>query len=158
MRVHTGEGTGAAVEAEIVALATSGATTLVGLMATDAWTHARSRFAALLGRGRTDRDALVGDLDEARAELVRAREAGDDAAAGEAAAEWRGRLRRVLRDDPAAVAELLEILAEFSPQAAEPVRAGVHNSISGTVGTAVMGRDLSNVTIGAPAPRPPRGR
>ncbi|MGI3229947.1 hypothetical protein ACRJ4B_45680 [Streptomyces sp. GTA36] len=39
------------MEAELTALVASGATTVVGLMATDGWNTARSRLVALLQRG-----------------------------------------------------------------------------------------------------------
>ena len=133
-----------------MALATSGATTLVTLMATEAWTQARARFAALLGRGRSDEAELAGELEELRTEVVRAQRAGDAGLAEEAAADWRGRLRRALRDDPEAVAELRSILAEFAPAAGTVV----HNSISGGTihGSVVQGGDIGMLVIGSPPP------
>lgn len=137
------------MEAEIAQLATSGATALVGLMVTEAWTQARSRFAALLGRGRAE--TVEADLDETRVELVEAYEDGDDGAAAGARQEWQRRLRRVLKDDPQAVAELRAILAEFAP-ANPPAPGSVHveNVINGTVqGRSIQGMNV-NYTEGRP--------
>jgi hypothetical protein len=101
------------MEAELASLAVSGANTLVGLMASDGWQAVRSRVAALFRH----RDDVAGELEESRAELT--------AAAGTA---WRLRLRRLLRDDPAAAAALRELIAEYASDADRTV---VHNTISG---------------------------
>ncbi|CAM5454626.1 hypothetical protein SCALM49S_06622 [Streptomyces californicus] len=42
------------MEAELTALAAWGATTFVGLMATEAWSQVRGRLARVLGRGEGD--------------------------------------------------------------------------------------------------------
>ncbi|MCF2525700.1 hypothetical protein [Yinghuangia soli] len=106
------------MEAELAALAASGATTLVGLMASDAWEHGRTRIAALFGRTRPEQEELVAsELDSSRSELLAA---GDDRsmqAAEELEVEWRVRLRRLLAADPAAAAELREILEDLSTDA-----------------------------------------
>ncbi|MEU9131415.1 hypothetical protein AB0D08_25465 [Kitasatospora sp. NPDC048540] len=115
------------MEAEIVALATSGASTLVGLMVTELWTEARGRFASLFGR----RSEAVGEeLEEVRRELLCA----DDqaAAAVGAEAEWEARLRRALAADPEAAAQLRALLDELAPhQEPAPAPGSVHNSITG---------------------------
>ncbi|TWE20879.1 hypothetical protein [Kitasatospora atroaurantiaca] len=95
------------MEAEIVALATSGATTLVGLMATELWTQARGRFAALFGRARAE--AMAEELEVVREEVL----SGGDSEA--AASEWASRLRRALAADPQAAAALRALLDEFAP-------------------------------------------
>ncbi len=96
------------MDAELVELATSGATTLVGLMVTDAWTQARDRFVALFGRGRPEE--LTAELEVVRGEVV----AGGDAA--EATSELAPKLRRALQNDPALRSELQALLAELAPQ------------------------------------------
>lgn len=134
------------MEAEIAQLATSGATALVGLMTTEAWPQARSRFASLLGRGRAE--TVEADLDETRAELV---EAQDDDAAADARQEWQRRLHQVLQENPQAVDELLAILAEFA-HTRPPAPGSVHlnNAISGTVqGRSIQGMNV-NYTEGRP--------
>ncbi|MFI9052144.1 hypothetical protein [Streptomyces sp. NPDC053427] len=91
----------------------SAGTALVGLMVTEAWTQARDGVVALWRRLRpADADAVGRDLDEARTELVEARDEGEAGAdtERELAGEWQRRLLRVLRDDPSAVDELQRIL------------------------------------------------
>ncbi|MFJ4672163.1 hypothetical protein [Kitasatospora purpeofusca] len=101
------------METEIAQLVTTGAATVVGLMATEAWTQARSRLAALFGRGR-DTEEVSAELEEIRVEVVRAD--GDAELVGDQAAELRNRLRRLLREDPQAAAELGSLLREFTPR------------------------------------------
>ncbi|MFE6872826.1 hypothetical protein ACFVFS_40645 [Kitasatospora sp. NPDC057692] len=99
------------MEAEIAQLVTSGATTVVGLMATEAWTQLRSRLAGLLGRGR-DAEEVSAELEEIRVEVVRA--GGDTELIDDQTAELRNRIRRTLREDPQAAVELRSILVEFT--------------------------------------------
>jgi hypothetical protein len=119
------------VEAELVALATAGATTLVQQMVTDTWTSARDRLASFLSRGSTDPEAIGADLDATRAELVDAQQSGDEATAADLQAEWRSRLRRTLQADPRAAAELRTLLEELTPPPPAPPRVDVHNTITG---------------------------
>ncbi|MET9376546.1 hypothetical protein ABZX98_20770 [Streptomyces sp. NPDC002992] len=107
------------MEAELVALATAGATALVQQMVGDGWERARTRVAAFFaGRFGADAESVGAELDAVRGELLdTARGDDEDAAAdarAEALAEWRARMRRSLRDDPDAAAELREILAELT--------------------------------------------
>jgi hypothetical protein len=143
------------VEAELAALATSGATTMVGLMATDAWSQVRGRLARLLARG-GETGAVDAELEAARQELDAARAAGDDLAASDVETEWRTRLRRMLRADPAAAQELRLLLAEIDPGAGRGPTVVVHNSVSGTVtGPAIQGQNFGPLTfhgLGAAAP------
>ncbi|MFH8884669.1 hypothetical protein [Streptomyces californicus] len=119
------------MEAELTALAASGATTFVGLMATEAWSQVRGRLAGFLGRGEDD-EVIDAELEESRAELTAARAEDDEEAAADIEAEWRNRLRRTLRADPEAAGELRAILAELAPrQPSGPAVAINHNTISG---------------------------
>ena len=126
------------MEPELTALAASGATTLVTLMATDAWTRVRDRVARLLGR-----PSAAEDLEAYRSELAAAHDDGDTEAAADVEAQWRRELRRVLAEDPAAAAELRAILAEAGVDDA-PGGGEVTNVISGGVqhGTVIQGRDF----------------
>ncbi|GAB7034200.1 hypothetical protein AB0G35_00710 [Streptomyces sp. NPDC021749] len=122
------------MEAELVALATTGANALVQQMATEGWAGVRRRMAAFLARrrGAGDEAALEGELDDSRADLVAAQEEGDQDGVAGVTAAWRLRLRRLLNEDPAAAAELRALLDEVAPQ--EPDRGTVrvaHNTISG---------------------------
>ncbi|MEU1284598.1 hypothetical protein [Kitasatospora sp. NPDC005856] len=100
------------MDAEITDLATRGATALVGLMVTEAWTRFRPRFAALFGRDREEDVSL--ELDEIQAEIAEDPESGEGQSS-----QWQRRLRLALRNNPDAVAELRAILDEFEPKATE---------------------------------------
>ncbi|MFF8602731.1 hypothetical protein ACF065_28075 [Streptomyces sp. NPDC015232] len=126
------------MEAELVALATAGATALVQQMVGDGWERARTRVAAFFAaRSGGDEQAVGAELDAAREELVRATEGGDqdaaDEARTEARVEWRARMRRSLLADPEAAAELRRILAELEgvgPAVPQQVTT-VHNTLTG---------------------------
>ncbi|MFH9422589.1 hypothetical protein [Streptomyces sp. NPDC017529] len=141
------------MDAELTALATAGATTLVQQMVTEGWSQARARVAAFFSRrrGGGEEEALEGELEESRTELVAAQRSGDEEGAADVAAEWRVRLRRVLRDDPEAAEELRLLLAELRPEAeaGASVRE-VHNTISGGVhhGTVIQAGVISRLTQG----------
>lgn len=57
------------MDSELAALAASGATTLVSLMVTDSWTHAREVVGRFLARIGSDGSAIA-DLDNARTRLL----------------------------------------------------------------------------------------
>lgn len=133
------------MEAEIVALATSGATTVVGLMASDLWTEVRGRVAALFGR----RSESVGEeLELAREELLAAEDGPGAAAAAEA--EWGNRLRRALAADPTAAAQLRSLLEELAPRGEAPGPGAVVNTINGGsyTGVVIQAGSVNRVTTG----------
>jgi regulator of protease activity HflC (stomatin/prohibitin superfamily) len=104
------------VDAELAALCSAAATTLVTLMTTDSWDRVKAGFTALWrqhapGQAR----AVEADLEAARSAAVAARAAGDAEAAADLAAEWRSRLRRVAEADEAALAEVRRLTEEFRP-------------------------------------------
>ncbi|MEW2071411.1 hypothetical protein [Streptomyces sp. NPDC007346] len=149
------------MEAELTALAASGATAFVGLMATEAWTQVRGRVARFLARREGD-DAVDAELEESREELIAARRNGDEDTADDIAAAWRIRLRRALRDNPEAAGELRELLDELAPhQAPAPTVTVTNNTNGGTYyGQVIQGHDISGLTFnsgGTAAPRPEPG-
>ncbi|MFE0136851.1 hypothetical protein ACFWY6_35625 [Streptomyces sp. NPDC059037] len=123
------------MDAELTALAAAGATALVQGMVTDGWGQVRDRVAGFFSRGRAgEEDVVAGELEEARAELAAARDSSDAEAEADVLAEWRGRMRRTLRADPAAAAELRSLLDELTPSGSEGERRGdVYNNLSGNV-------------------------
>jgi hypothetical protein len=144
------------MDAELTALAAAGATALVQQMVTDGWANVRDRVVVLFARGR-DEEAVVGELEESRADLVAARDADDEEAAADVQASWRTRLRRTLRDDPAAAAELRALLDELAPPSTAPTPGSVHNIISGDVRHSAVVQAhtvVGGVTIGVPPQRP----
>ncbi|MFJ2258273.1 hypothetical protein ACIOKD_07970 [Streptomyces sp. NPDC087844] len=140
------------MEAELAALAAAGATALVQQMVTDGWGNVRDRVVAFFSRGR-DEEVVQGELEASRADLVAARDADDEDAADDVRASWRVRLRRTLRDDPEAAAELRALLDELSPPSTAPTTLTVHNSVSGGVshGVVVQGGTFNGgQTVGEP--------
>lgn len=117
------------MEPELAALAASGATTLVGLMASDAWEQLKTKVASVLGRGGAEPDpAVERELADSHSELLAARDSGDEAVVADLQAMWRLRLRRLLQEDPVFAGELRKLIADAAPAAAG---GGVHNVISG---------------------------
>lgn len=93
------------MDAELVMLASSAASALVGAMATDGWQTLRNRVARLLGRGDAGAERLALEmLDEDAAGLTPGSERDVTAA-------WTVRLRDLLRADPDAAAALRELSA-----------------------------------------------
>ncbi|MEC3993847.1 hypothetical protein VSR01_09955 [Actinacidiphila sp. DG2A-62] len=130
------------MDAELAALASSGATTLVGAMVSEAWAQVRDRVAGYFARrGGADPDAepdaeaaaVAGELDAARDELTAARQQADAEAAADIEAEWRARLRRVLRSDPEAADRLRALLAEVEPLTAAAAPPAVHNEVHNSI-------------------------
>ena len=135
---------GGGMEAELAALAGSGASTLVGLMVSDGWAAVRQRVARLVARD-GDVASAEAELQRSRDEVVAARSAGDEQAESESVEEWTPRLRRFLRSHPEAGRELLALLEELRGESPSERAGSVHNSVSGGVqhGPVIQGRDFS---------------
>lgn len=113
------EEVGGLVDPQVVALAGTAGTTIVTLMATDVWQRTRDGVTAIWRRVHPDRaDAVAGELDLTRDEILAARNAGDTQTEAELQAEWQGRVRRLLQADPAIAADLRTLLDELSPDSA----------------------------------------
>ncbi|MFF2861366.1 hypothetical protein ACFVSX_15875 [Streptomyces rubiginosohelvolus] len=101
------------MDPELATLAQSAAVTLVGLMATDAWERTRDGVVGLWLRARPERaDSVAAELTTTREDL-----STDTASEGELAAEWQGRIRRLLTDQPQVAMELRRLLDELAPGA-----------------------------------------
>ncbi|MGJ5896887.1 hypothetical protein DF268_18795 [Streptomyces sp. V2] len=130
------------MEAELVALAGTGATTIVGLMATEAWDQVRQRVVRLFARGGDGgADAMDGELTASRTALV----AAPEEETADVTASVRMRLRRLLAENPEAAEELRLLVEEFTPAQNDSVR----NTISGGTfnGPVLMGRSFENTTF-----------
>ncbi|MFD8871247.1 hypothetical protein ACFV1F_44100 [Streptomyces sp. NPDC059590] len=107
------------MEPQIADLARTAGSTVVALMATDAWQRARERIVALWHRAQPDRaDGIDGELETTRDDLLAARDAEDsedEETRRELSEEWAGRMRRFLVAHPEVVEELRRVLDELSP-------------------------------------------
>jgi hypothetical protein len=98
------------VEPETVALASTAATTLVTLLATDAWGQVKEKVGALWGRFRPDEaEAVEAELTAAREEVTTA----DEVALRVLRLHWESRLLRLAAADADAHAELKELVAQL---------------------------------------------
>ncbi|MGW4321094.1 NB-ARC domain-containing protein [Streptomyces sp. NPDC004684] len=102
------------MEAELAALAASGATTLVGLIVSESWERAKTGLARFFGRRGSDAQAEA-ELGSAQRELDRARAAGDTHAQELVRERLRQRLEEIFRADPAAAGELAQLLSALAP-------------------------------------------
>ncbi|MGK4583578.1 hypothetical protein [Kitasatospora sp. HPMI-4] len=111
------------MDSEIATLATKASTTVVALMATEGWQLARDGVVALWRRFRPEDAEIVGDeLETSREELEA--DSGDGDTEAQLRIEWQGRIRRFLRSDPAAAAELRRLLDELQPELRESTSIG----------------------------------
>ncbi|QMU76738.1 hypothetical protein GXW83_14305 [Streptacidiphilus sp. PB12-B1b] len=101
------------MDSELVMLASTGATTVVALMATDAWEQARAAMVSLWQRVHPDRVAtLEAQLAEGRSALLAARETGEDTVPQALVSEWNGRIGRLLAVEPQAAGYLRQLIDE----------------------------------------------
>ncbi|MGW6582386.1 hypothetical protein ACWF76_23885 [Streptomyces globisporus] len=95
---------------ELAGLATAAAARLIDLLATDGWDAIKASVLSLWRTAHPER--VEEELDDARAELIQAEQAGGDAELpGLLAAEWRARIIRLLATRPDTVDELRALLA-----------------------------------------------
>jgi hypothetical protein len=135
------------MDPQLAQLAQSAGTTVVALLATEAWAATYIGVVALWRRVSPTRagDAAAA-IEETRSDVVLAREQGDTGTEAALATEWYGRLRRLLAADPSAAQELERVLSEAraqlppgAPSLTGTVRLTAHASGSGRVYQA--GRD-----------------
>ncbi|MGV9844627.1 hypothetical protein ACWDUB_21360 [Streptomyces fungicidicus] len=101
------------MDAELMALASTAGTTLVGLLVTDAWERAQEAVSMVWRRARPEQAEVVeGELVQARGEAVAAQEAGDSGMRDALTAEWQLKFRRLLASSPGVADELRRILNE----------------------------------------------
>jgi hypothetical protein len=106
---------------ELEVLATSAATTLVGLMATDGWKEARSLLSVVWRRARPDQlEEVEADLNSANQIVIAARERDNIAVEQVVRDEWCARIGGLLATKPEAHRDLREALHRMhslTPQA-----------------------------------------
>ncbi|MEU0910615.1 hypothetical protein [Streptomyces althioticus] len=138
------------MDSELAVLAASGATTLVSLMVTDSWTHARE----LVGRYLTRRGAApdtFDDLQDARNLLLAADAMERERTAREISRRYGARLRQLAEaddDSDVALRALLTSLLQLSASAADSRRT-VDNRISGGVqhGPVIQSGSVAGLTF-----------
>ena len=130
------------MDAEVALLAQSAGTTLVALMATDAWHRARDGITQLWRRTQPERAETV-----AAAASTSSRPASNSAAADdqqtleELRLQWQGAVRRLLVARPAAVAELRALLDQLDPDGSVARQITQHATASGQARVYQAGRD-----------------
>ncbi|MFF7690096.1 hypothetical protein ACFZB6_28615 [Streptomyces syringium] len=122
------------MDSELAALAAAGATTLVSLMVTDSWTHARELVGRFLARTGSDA-AAISDLDNARSQLLATDASENEQATSGVRAEWHARLQPLLEagsltsDDLRVLLTSLQRLAATSATRQETVRNDVNGGV-----------------------------
>jgi hypothetical protein len=124
------------------------ATAVVTAMTTDLWEQAQSK---VVGWWRTvrpkDAGVIQGELVETRTDLEAARKTGESDIEALLAADWQTKLRRILRDDPAAAESLRRLvdeeLAPLLPAAGQAGPVTITGTASGFARVYQAGRDLN---------------
>ncbi|MFG2859883.1 hypothetical protein [Streptomyces sioyaensis] len=129
------------MDPELTSFTQTAGTTLVTLMATDAWQHTRDGLTRLWQRLQPDRAHIVSDeLDASREEVLRARSVADHEMLSELCLQWQGYIRRLLLAQPEAVEDLRRLLDDVDSEAA--ARITQHGSASGRARVYQAGRDM----------------
>jgi len=102
------------VDPELTALTSTAAATVVKLLTTAAWERATGAVGGLWRRVHPERAQTVqAELADSRAEVLAARQAGDEQVEQALVGEWQGRLRRLVAADPWLADELRRVVAEL---------------------------------------------
>ncbi|MEK6438201.1 hypothetical protein [Pseudonocardia sp. T1-2H] len=103
---------GTKMDFDIAALVATGGTALVEIMATDAWSEAKHIIKRLFGRSASGNDdaGFDAELEEARTEVIEARDHGDAQRESELVTEWSSRIRRTVQSNPEASQALIDLI------------------------------------------------
>ncbi|MDX3064474.1 hypothetical protein PV518_20205 [Streptomyces sp. ND04-05B] len=130
------------MDAEVALLAQSAGTTLVGLMATDAWQHMRDGITRLWRRTQPERaDTVAAELEAGREDVLVATASDDQQTLDELRLQWQGTVRRLLVARPDAVQELRALLDQLDPEGSAARRITQHATASGQGRVYQAGRD-----------------
>ncbi|MFD3354804.1 hypothetical protein [Streptomyces fradiae] len=130
------------MEAEVALLAQSAGTTLVALMATDAWHHVRDGITQLWRRTQPERaETVAAELETVRDDVLAATDAGDQQTLDELRRQWQGMVRRLLVARPAAAEELRALLDRLDPGGSAARQITQHATASGQARVYQAGRD-----------------
>ncbi|MEU3147610.1 MULTISPECIES: hypothetical protein [unclassified Streptomyces] len=130
------------MEAEVALLAQSAGTTLVALMATDAWRHARDGITRLWRRTQPERaETVTAEWEAGREDALAAVAADDRETLDELRLQWQGTVRRLLVARPAAIEELRALLDQLDPGGSAARQITQHATASGQARVYQAGRD-----------------
>jgi len=130
------------VDPEVTLLAQSAGTTLVALMATDAWHRARDGGTRLWRRTQPERaETVAAELEAGRVDVLAAVAAGDQETLDELRLQWQGLVRRLLVARPAAVDELRALLDQLDPGGSAARQITQRATASGQARVYQAGRD-----------------
>ncbi|MET7290596.1 hypothetical protein ABZS79_00295 [Streptomyces griseoloalbus] len=130
------------MDAEVALLAQSAGTTLVALMATDAWHHVRDGITQLWRRTQPERaETVAAELEAGREDMLAATAAGDQETLDELRLQWQGMVRRLLVARPAALEELRALLNQLDPGGSAARQITQHATASGQARVYQAGRD-----------------
>ncbi|MEU9870125.1 hypothetical protein AB0C87_19995 [Actinomadura sp. NPDC048021] len=135
------------MEAELSALASVGATTLVGLMVSDSWSQVKGSLARLFGRHGPPEVPLQ-ELEYSRMEILAAYLAHDASRIEEVGDHWRGRLESLLLADATAEEEVRRLLTTRTARSTESV--SNFNSGDVTFGSVIQAGQISGDVNVAP--------
>ncbi|GAA1906847.1 hypothetical protein GCM10009716_15900 [Streptomyces sodiiphilus] len=122
------------MDSELAALAATGATTLVSLMVTDSWAHARGLVGRLLARTGSG-TAAIAELDDARSQLLTLDDTEDEQTTSDIRDQWHARLQQLVEAGDITSDDLRSLLTSLQRlAAASTTRQGtVHNNINDVV-------------------------
>ncbi|MGY0070985.1 hypothetical protein ACWZEH_30265 [Streptomyces sp. QTS137] len=130
------------MDAEVALLAQSAGTTLVALMATDAWQHVRDGVTQLWRRTQPERaETVAAELEAGREDALAAAAADDQETLDELRLQWQAMVRRLLIARPAAIEELRALLDQLDPGGSVARQIAQHATASGQARVYQAGRD-----------------
>ncbi|MFB9688328.1 hypothetical protein [Amycolatopsis plumensis] len=101
------------MDADLVALINSGATTLLGLMIKDAWARSKKTASRLFSHNEDVASSVESELDETSRRLRIAFDSDDTDTQNEIATEWRSRLRRAVENDESLLDQLRDFVEQY---------------------------------------------
>ncbi|MFI0241842.1 hypothetical protein [Streptomyces sp. NPDC016845] len=131
------------MDPEVTSLAQSAGTTLVTLMAADAWQRTRDGFTQLWRRMQPERaETVAAELEAGREDVLAAVAAHDQETLDELRLQWQGFARRLIVARPDAAPELRRLLDELDPDGSATARQVTqHATASGQARVYQAGRD-----------------
>ncbi|MFH9174364.1 hypothetical protein [Streptomyces albogriseolus] len=130
------------MDAEVALLAQSAGSTLVALMATDAWHQVRDGITQLWRRTQPERaETVAAELEAGREDVLTAAAADDQETMEELRLQWQGMVRRLLVAQPAAIEELRALLDRLDPGGSAARQVTQRATASGQARVYQAGRD-----------------